>query len=93
MIYEPDNDADYHRWLDENPSGLVINSDKRRTNPNYPMLHGSLCSHINDKNWPNYTTAAYMKACSLNRAELEGWVERDGRGMKFCKDCKSRGLI
>ena len=36
MIVEPSNDADYHDWLDANPSGLVLNSDKRRTNQNYP---------------------------------------------------------
>lgn len=93
MIYEPNNDGDYHGWLDANPSGLVLNSDKRRTNSNYPMLHGSLCFHINDKDWPNYTTAEYMKVCSMDRSELEDWAQRDGRGMKFCKDCQSRKLI
>jgi hypothetical protein len=93
MTSKPDNDAAYHDWLDANPSGFVLNSDKRRTNRNYPMLHGSLCPHINDKNWPNYTTADYMKVCSLNRSELEEWVNRDGRGMKFCKSCKSRNFI
>jgi len=93
MIVEPSTDAEYNDWLDANPSGFVLNSDKRRTNHNYPMLHGSRCAHINDKNWPNYTTEDYLKVCSLNRSELEDWVNRDGRGMKFCKDCKSRGLI
>ncbi|HEX5703906.1 MAG TPA: hypothetical protein VFX97_11945 [Pyrinomonadaceae bacterium] len=93
MIYEPDNDADYHDWLDTNPSGFVINSDKRRTNPNYPIIHGSLCFHINDKNLPNYTTAEYMKKCSLDRSALEGWAKTDGRGMKLCQDCKRRGLV
>lgn len=93
MRYEPDNDPDYHEWLDANPSGFVLNSDKRRTNQNYPMLHGSLCFHINDKNWPNYTTADYMKVCSLDRSELEAWANRDGRGMKFCKSCQGRKFI
>jgi hypothetical protein len=93
MIYERDNDGDYHDWLDANPSGFVLNSDKRLTNPNYPVLHGSLCFHINDKEWPNYTTAEYLKECSLNRSELEEWVTHDGRGMKLCKDCESRKRI
>lgn len=93
MIYKPDNDADYHDWLDANPSGFVLNSDKRQTNPNYPMLHGSLCFHINDKEWPNYTTAEYMKVCSLDRGELNEWVSRDGRRMKFCKHCELQKFI
>jgi len=71
MPFISDNDAEYHSWLDANPSGLVLNSDNRRTNANYPMLHRSLCFHINDKDWPNYTTAEYMKVCSLDRSELE----------------------
>lgn len=70
MIYEPDKDADHHDWLDANPSGFVINSDKRRTNSTYPMMHGSLCFQINDKNWPNYTTAEYMKKVHLTEAHL-----------------------
>ncbi len=93
MIFEPDNDAAYYDWLDANPSGFVLNSDKRRTNPDYPMLHGSLCFHINDKEWPNYTTAEYMKVCSLDRSELEVWVHRDGRRDEFSKHRKSNGLI
>jgi len=93
MAVIPDNDADYHDWLDANQSGLVLNSDKRRTNPNYPMLHGSQCFHINDKNWPNYTTADYMKVCSLDRNDLEAWARRDRRKMTFCKHCIRRGYI
>jgi hypothetical protein len=93
MIFQPDTDSDYHKWLDKNSGGFVINSDKACVNRKLPMIHGSGCFHINDKNWPNYTTADYMKLCPLDQSELEEWVERDGRGMKFCKDCKSQQLI
>jgi hypothetical protein len=93
LIYEPDNDLDYHAWLEANPSGYVLNSDKARVSRSYPMIHGSACSHINDKNWPNYTTAAFMKVCSLDRSELDEWVRQDGRSLRVCKDCKNRGLV
>jgi len=34
---------------------------------------------LNDKDWPNYTTAEYMKVCSLEEASLKIWVSRDGK--------------
>ena len=86
-MYQPQDDESYHRWLDENETGFVINSDKSLTNPDYPMLHKATCGHINDRNTPNYTSAHYMKLCSTDRQELINWVQKDKRRLKMCKNC------
>ena len=83
MICIPNSDEEYFRWLDENTDGFVVNSDKALKASNLPMIHTAKCGHINDQNWPGYTTSATFKLCSTSKQELEDWIKQtDARRLK-----------
>lgn len=88
MISIPATDEEYFGWIDANESGFIVNSDKVKSDADLPMLHRSICGHVNDRNWPGYTTNKTFKLCSVSKEELTSWiVQHDARGLKFCKSC------
>jgi hypothetical protein len=88
MICIPDSDEELFSWIDANEEGYVVNSDRAKSVPELPMLHRANCGHINDRNWAGYTNANF-KLCSVNRQELERWIEQqDDRPLKLCKSCE-----
>lgn len=90
MIHIPANDDEYFRWIEANPTGFIVNSDKALSNSKLPMIHTTNCTHVNDQDWPGYTSSDRFKLCSTDRDELARWVkEIDGRDLKICKTCTS----
>lgn len=81
------DDKAYLRWLTQNPNGLVVNS-YLHPSPDYLMLHRANCWTISTPTRTNWTTTGYIKICSLNRMELEGWAEKEVCGqLRHCHIC------
>lgn len=89
MLTFDNNEAGYLRWVHTNPSGFVINAEKRPGRmPNPYMLHRASCIFITTPNITNYTTTGYVKICSLDRQELVDWGTRHSRrDFLMCKYC------
>lgn len=85
-----DNDAGYLDWIERNPSGFVVNTD-RRPNPQYLIVHRSTCYSIRNKpsRGRTWTEGDYMKACASTYDELDRWArEKVGGELKACTICK-----
>jgi hypothetical protein len=67
-----DNDRGFYSWLQDNPKGYFINSE-RKPKPTYLILHRPNCSHFTG-NPALHWTKDYVKFCSPNRRELEEWA-------------------
>jgi len=83
------NDDDgYNSWLQENPSGFVVNSE-RSPKSSYLILHKAACRHINSSARSNWTTTDYIKTCSNDVSKLEAWaLQRTGGSLQCCGACK-----
>ena len=62
--------AAFRRWKKDNPRGYVLNF--RVAKP--PMLHRSLCPHIENFSDPRASLTATAKFCSTDRATLTGAI-------------------
>ena len=93
------NDAAFIEWLKNNQNGFVLNINKGKTEPIYPMLHkaSSGCgSFPTEKIGKNWTTKAsdYFKVCSNSIEELEQWsLNTYNKELTPCRTCKKRGLL
>ena len=93
------NDAAFIEWLKNNQNGFVLNINKGKTEPIYPMLHkaSSGCgSFPTEKIGKNWTTKAsdYFKVCSNSIEELEQWsLNTYNKKLTPCRTCKKRGLL
>ncbi len=84
--FQSDDDG-YLRWVETNVDGFVVNC-YRNARPGYRMLHRATCRTIKTPARKNYTTQAYMKVCSTDRAELEAWARfRLGGKVTRCGSC------
>jgi len=81
-----DDDSGFFEWLDENPGGYFINSE-RNPRPTYLVLHRPSCPHF--KGSPKLKwTKDYVKVCSSDRVELEEWAsETVGGEVTLCRTC------
>jgi hypothetical protein len=77
------NEPAYFSWLNKNPKGFVINSERSK-NRNTMMLHVASCVHIRYK---NSTGPNYIKICSLSIRKLQGSVPH-GSSIKWCEECE-----
>ena len=87
--FENDNEG-YLKWLENNPTGLVVNCYKSPT-PSYLKLHKSTCYTINSPaiGSGNWTNNNYIKVCSLNRDSLSEWARVEvGGQLSSCGACK-----
>jgi len=83
-----DNDEVYLKWLEENPSGYVVNCYRNPT-PKYLILHRARCGTIKSSNRNNWTTKSFIKICSLDKTELKNWARNEVIGeLKACQHCK-----
>ena len=85
-----DDDEGYLEWLRQNEAGFVINCD-RKPQPGYLMLHRVTCGTImNPTRGPgNWTTSGYIKICSLDKAKLKKWAQKEvGGELQNCQTCK-----
>jgi len=80
------NEAGFRKWLKENQEGYIINSDKQRSDPQYPKLHRASCKSLSS--WDNYTTNSYYKICCNDKQALERHIKgKDGRTLTYCGLC------
>lgn len=93
-MFIPLTDEGFVEWVDANPDGYVINSDKARKKGEYPKLHRAGCATYQEANrylnsgLKEYVTGRWDKCCSLDKAELEKEGKADPRGLKPCGVCK-----
>jgi hypothetical protein len=71
LLYQ-DDDRGFFRWLEGNPDGYFINSE-RNPRPAYLVLHRSGCPHFTG-NTALQWTKDYVKHCSSHRTDLEQWA-------------------
>ena len=81
VIFQPRNDDAFIAWLDANPNGYVINTE--RSGRGYVMLHRATCNFI--RKWPPFIGPSYVKYCSTSVDQLEDWaVQRTGGPAPRC---------
>jgi hypothetical protein len=85
-----DDESGYLRWKNAHSSGYVLNCYKATSRSGGPyMLHRAACHTLENK---NLTTGQYYKVCSLDRADLIGWADRQQAengydAVKRCTKC------
>jgi hypothetical protein len=85
------NEPDYYRWLDQNPTGFVVNS-RRVPTPDYLVLHRATCRHIREPyretESGGFTERDYIKVCANNLESLRDWAAANGRpDRSFSLEC------
>ena len=90
ITIENDDDA-YQAWLNDNPQGFVINTEKVPRCETL-RLHRVSCSHISTPKRSNWTTGGYLKMCSNSIAELDGWAREYCAELPACQICHPRIL-
>lgn len=82
-----DDDAGYLRWLQANPHGFIVNSD-RSPRAGYLKLHKASCSFLTPANASSWTKD-YIKTCSHEIEPLSRWSrEVVGGDLQPCGACK-----
>ena len=91
-IFE-DNEIGYLTWLEKNPDGFVLNTD-RPPRAKYMPLHTAQCHTItkpaeNARSEP-FTTRGYMKICANDPSDLLSWMKTKGATAfsSLCSKCK-----
>jgi hypothetical protein len=89
FVYEfKDDDAGYLAWVKKYRHGFVLNA-ARSPRSDYLVLHKSICHTITGKptvgdRW----TDQYIKICSMSRADLWNWANREAGGdVQPCAFC------
>ena len=83
-----DDEAAYLQWVAAHPQGFVVNLDRRRTMPQYPMLHLANDASISSAAIGNFTTGDYIKVCGEDRTKLAQYCEREfERKLVPCRHC------
>lgn len=83
-----DDDGGFFDWLDGNPDGYFINTE-RSPKPTYLVLHVASCSHF-DRSPSVRWTKDYVKVCSIDRRALEEWAaDSVGGEVTLCRTCFS----
>jgi hypothetical protein len=89
-------DEPFFRWMQDNPQGYVLNTERSATSK-YTFLHRSSCKQhlwglVKGQRKDGYTKYDYIKVCSNNPQKLLEWslVERKNIGSfsGYCKSCK-----
>jgi hypothetical protein len=84
-----DDDEGFFEWLDANPDGYVINTNRKPT-PNYLVLHVPSCPHFKGGDHLHWTKD-YVKICSDSRDQLEEWAaDVVGGEITLCPSCFGR---
>jgi hypothetical protein len=84
------DDRAYLYWVTHHRKGYVIDG-RRKPKLGHLSLHRATCAEI--KSGPSrrthWTTGARLKACSLDRTELNTWAEEESGGpMQLCVACQ-----
>jgi len=90
MIIFLNDDRSYLSWVTHHRQGFVLGG-KRKPKLSHLVIHRATCREIKSAASPrlHWTTGAKVKACSLNRDELEAWAaEATGTAPGFCVSCR-----
>lgn len=92
LILHFDNDEEgYLAWVRANPTGFVVNVDRARRVPHYPMVHRATHGLMSSSTRTNYTANDYIKICSVDLGELEAHsLAEYGRVLNRCATCMER---
>lgn len=93
-IFDND-DTSYQRWMERNGRGYVL-SVSRSPKSGKASLHRAGCNHITaygPYQLPgSFTGSKTIKVCSLDRSELERWVNDNrptNKEIKGCRTCET----
>jgi hypothetical protein len=89
MIIFLNDDRAYLYWVTHHRKGYVMDG-RRRPKLGHLLLHRATCGEVKSgsSRRMHYTTGAKLKACSLNRIELETWAdEESGHRSAYCSAC------
>lgn len=86
------DESGYLAWIQQHPSGWVVNADSAKSIVAYPMVHRASHRLLSSPTRSNYTTDRYIKACSDDVAELEAWsIAEYGKPPTWCGTCAPSG--
>jgi 5-methylcytosine-specific restriction protein A len=95
-IFDVD-DAPYFHWMQNNPEGFVLNTEKEEKT-DFMMFHkANYCHHIGPYDSkqaqnPSYTSSKRIKVCSNDVHELYQWAKKHRQhavtNYKICSTCK-----
>lgn len=84
-----DRDDDYLKWIEERPTGYVLNVHHRRRGE--AKLHSAACQWIRSR--PPFTKS-YIKLCSTALDELGRWIaDHPHTVLSHCGTCEPPGLV
>jgi hypothetical protein len=84
-----DADEEYIQWVMNNPSGFVLNCERKPT-PKYLMLHKANCRTVRHatRGTTKWTSTGYIKICANSITAIEKWAEMEvGGEVRPCKKC------
>jgi hypothetical protein len=91
MIIFLNDDGAYLSWVTHHRQGFVLDG-LRKPKLSHFLVHRATCREVKIANSPrlHWTTGAKLKACSLDRRELESWTaEEAGTAARHCVNCRS----
>ena len=87
MLIFLNDDRAYLYWVAHHRHGFVLDG-KRKPRPSHLMVHRATCQEIKSaasRHTTHWTTGSRLKACSLDRNELQAWaVEETGAAPEGC---------
>ena len=88
MVIFIKEEEEYLAWVANNPAGYIVNIDKPKNTPHYPMVHRTTHKSMSSETRTNYTTGRYFKVCSNDLSELQAWSERIyQKTLTICQSC------
>lgn len=72
-------------WQQKHPSGFVLNIRSKPGKSKVPMLHKSLCPHVENHSSASLTNKP--KFCSTDQLELRMLAEEGWNSFEPCPDC------
>jgi hypothetical protein len=90
MIIFLNDDPAYRYWVTHHRHGFVLDG-KRKPKLGHLVIHRANCQEIKSafSRRNHWTTGPKLKACCLNRAELEAWtVDETGTPPEYCPTCE-----
>lgn len=79
------HEEDYTQWVQDNPTGFVLNAPRSGRTP--LVLHQADCHHIKPATGWNYASNTQIKVCASDRREVEAWAREQGGIIRDCPDC------
>jgi hypothetical protein len=89
MIIFLNDERAYLSWVTHHRQGFVLDG-KRKPTLGHLVAHRATCQEIKSgcSRHTHWTTGSKLKACSLDRTELEAWaMEETGASPKDCPKC------